>query len=218
MQLPLNFDLYAPDNSKKLTIYRSSAGSGKTFTLVKDYLKLVLRDPENYRKILAITFTNKAAEEMKRKILEELLEISKNRQTETRTEIEKEFEIEGIRMQIDKRADATLQNILHKYSRYSVSTLDYFFAKVVRGFAKELDLPLKFDIDVDEKRAIDYAVDKLYDLLETDMALKSWLEDFAFSKMDADTGWSIDRNLKSLGLELFKENFRKGIAGKDHSL
>ena len=218
MQLPLFFDEEKPVDFKNMVIYRSSAGSGKTFTLVKDYLKLVLRDPENYRKILAITFTNKAAEEMKRKILEELLEISNNRPTETRTEIEKEFEAEGIRMQIDKRADATLQNILHNYSRFSVSTLDYFFAKVVRGFAKELDLPLKFDIDVDEKRAIDYAVDKLYGLLETDMALKSWLEDFAFSKMDADTGWSIDRNLKDLGLELFKENFRKGISGKDHSL
>ena len=138
MQLPLFYDQEDPEDIQNLTIYRSSAGSGKTFTLVKDYLKLVLRDPENYRKILAITFTNKASEEMKNRILEELATISRDERSELRNIIEKEFKDEGINMQIVSRASTALIKILHNYGRFGVSTLDHFFAKVVRGFAREL--------------------------------------------------------------------------------
>ena len=77
---------------------------------------------------------------------------------------------------------------------------------------------MKYDIDVDEVRAVEVAVDKLYDSLSSDKQLKTWLEDFAFSKMDADKGWDIDRNLKELGKDLFKENFRKGIGQRKVSL
>jgi len=214
LQLPLFYDQEDPEGLKNLTIYRSSAGSGKTFTLVKDYLKLVLRDPENYRKILAITFTNKASEEMKQKILNELAEISQDKDSEYRKIIENEFNEEGISMQIVSRASTALNKILHNYGQFGVSTLDHFFSKVVRGFAHELDLPHQYDLDVDEVKAIEFAVEKLYEDLDNNKSLKKWLEDFAFSKMDADKGWEIDRNLKELGKELFKENFRKGLGDR----
>ncbi len=218
MPLPLFYDQEKPDNLQNLTIYRSSAGSGKTFTLVKDYLKIVLRNPDEYSQILAITFTNKATEEMKQKILAELAQISLNKPTKIRSAIESDFSDEGIKMEISSRADIALLNILHNYGRFGVSTLDHFFSKVVRSFARELDLPMKYDIDVDEARAVDAAVEKLYETIPNDTSLKSWLEDFAFSKMDADRGWDIDRNLKKLGQELFKENFRKGIGKRTVSL
>ncbi len=218
MQLPLFYDQEDPEDIQNLTIYRSSAGSGKTFTLVKDYLKLVLRDPDNYRKILAITFTNKASEEMKNRILEELSIISGDKESQLRSLIEDEFKDEGISLQIVSRATIALTKILHNYGKFGVSTLDHFFAKVVRAFAKELDLPLAYDLDVDETRAIEFAVERLYEDLEKDKSLKKWLEDFAFSKMEADKGWDIDRNLKELGKELFAENFRKGIGERKVSL
>lgn len=218
MQLPLFYDQEPPIDKKLLTIYRSSAGSGKTFTLVKDYLKLVLRDTDNYRHILAITFTNKASEEMKTRILQELGSMSRDEHTKLRTTIELEFGEESLNIPVPKRARIALEKILHDYGRFSVSTLDHFFAKVVRAFAHELDLPLKYDLDVDDNRAVEYAIEQLYEDLDKDNQLRTWLQDFAFSQMDADKGWEIHRSLNKLGRELFGENFRKGIGDKNNTL
>ena len=115
-QLPLDFDQTLPEDFTNLVIYRSSAGSGKTFTLVKDYIKLLLRDTDNYRKILAITFTNKATEEMKIRILGELSQMSLGNNTDLRSAIEKEFEEEFSKIgshvpPISKRAKEALENV-----------------------------------------------------------------------------------------------------------
>ena len=76
-----------------------------------------------------------------------------------------------------------LGKILHNYGKFGVSTLDHFFTRVVRSMARELDLPLKYDIDVDNDRAIDFAINETYKMLEKDEGLRSWLEDFSFTKI-----------------------------------
>lgn len=215
-QLPLDFDTTLPEDFTNLVIYRSSAGSGKTFTLVKDYIKLLLRDTENYRKILAITFTNKATEEMKIRILGELSQMAQDKETDLRSAIEKEFEEEFSKVgshtpPITKRAREALEKILHNYGKFGVSTLDHFFTRVVRSMARELDLPLKYDIDVDNDRAIEYAVEETYKTLGEDEGLRTWLEEFAYSKIEDNKAWNPDAELKNLGKELFNERFHQGI-------
>ena len=218
-QLPLNFDQTLPEDFTNLVIYKSSAGSGKTFTLVKDYIKLLLRDTENYRKILAITFTNKATEEMKLRILGELSEMALDKQTDMRVQIEQEFDEEFSKIgshvpPITKRSRESLEKILHNYGKFGISTLDHFFTRIVRSMARELELPLKYDIDVDNNRAIEYAVQETYKMLGEDEALKSWLEQFAFSKIEDNKAWNPDMELKNLGKELFNERFHEGIGKK----
>ena len=133
-----------------LKIFKSSAGSGKTFTLVKEYLKLVLAHPEDYRSILAITFTNKAAEEMKSRIVEALVDLSSGNKSQLLEILENDLPKVNIRV----RAEKSLKNILHDYSSFSVSTIDSFFQRILRALAREIHLPLKMEVEVSTDDAI----------------------------------------------------------------
>ncbi len=203
---------------KNFIIYRSSAGSGKTFALVKEYLELVLRDPNDYKHILAITFTNEATREMKSRIIEDLEKIASGKTTPMRKEIEKDFNKLGIRMEIEKRAIRALKNILHNYSRFEVSTIDHFFTRVVRSLSWELKVPMRFEIDVDNDKALESAIEKLYAVVNEDQAVKSWLEAFAFNRLENDKGWKIDYNIHELGMELFQERFQEGFSNTEIQL
>lgn len=136
---------------KNFVVYKSSAGSGKTFTLVKEYLKIALSDdsprPQAYKKILAITFTNKAAAEMKLRIIDALKLIS-NQNPKASPLIELISKEAGIDKEtIIKRATLNLNEILHNYSDFSISTIDSFTHKIVKTFAFDLKLPVNFTIE-----------------------------------------------------------------------
>ncbi len=197
---------------KNFTIYRSSAGSGKTFTLVKEYLKIVLRNPQDYQHILAITFTNKATEEMKERILKDLRDMAAGENTTMREVIEKEFEHFEQKLNIQDRAKKALTNILHNYSKFSVSTIDHFFSQLVRSLARELKLSLNYEIDVDDNTALEESLHLLYETLTHDEELRSWVKDFAFSRIEDDKGWQLDYTLIDFGKELFKEKFHQGFS------
>lgn len=203
---------------KNFIIYRSSAGSGKTFALVKEYLELVLRDPNDYKHILAITFTNEATREMKSRIIEDLEKIASGKTTPMRLVIENDFKKQGIRMEIEKRAKRALRNILHNYSRFEVSTIDHFFTRVVRSLSWELKVPMRFEIDVDNDKAMESAIAKLYAVVNEDQAVKSWLEAFAFNRLENDKGWRVDYNIHELGMELFQERFHEGFSNTEVKL
>lgn len=140
-------------------IYRSSAGSGKTFTLVKEYLKLVLNDPDSFKNVLAVTFTNKSAAEMKQRIISALKELSGGKNPS----LEKLLISEGVKGDIKLSSSKVLRNILHKYSYFSVSTIDSFFHRVIRSFARELKLQLGYNIELDQQAVLDKITDKLLD-------------------------------------------------------
>ncbi len=184
-------------------IYKSSAGSGKTYTLVKEYLRLALSGPDEFRHTLAITFTNKAAAEMKRRVLEKLGDLAGGKDNAL-AEI---LASEGIKGNIKVLAGEVLSKILHKYSYFSVETIDSFFHKVIRAFARELKLQLGYDIELDQDTVLDKIIDELFDQVGGDPLLRKYLEDFAIYNIDEDGDWKIEHRIRNLALEIFKERY-----------
>lgn len=185
-----------------LKIFKSSAGSGKTFTLVKEYLKLVLAYPEDYRSILAITFTNKAAEEMKSRIVEALVDLSSGNKSHLLDMLEVDLPKVNIRV----RAEKALKNILHDYSSFSVSTIDSFFQRILRALAREIHLPLKMEVEVSADDAILAVTDSILREVGNDKDLTEWLTDLALQKMSEEKGWNIENDIALVAGELFKED------------
>ncbi len=186
-----------------LKIYKASAGSGKTFTIVKEYLKIVLKNPFDYKSILAITFTNKATQEMKERILSALEELSIGN-SEMLESIINETGLE--KEKIVKNAQKTLELILHDYSRFEVSTIDSFFAKVIRAFSKELQLPMRYEMEMNKEFAVEEAIKFMFSNLGENPQLLRWLLFFAYTKMDNDSGWNLDNALQELGKTIFEED------------
>jgi ATP-dependent exoDNAse (exonuclease V) beta subunit len=190
-------------------IYKSSAGSGKTYTLTMEYLKLALQHPGAFRGILAVTFTNKATQEMKERILKELnrLRTIVRHDEKMDTEIMKALNVdeEGLKL----RAAQSLTAILHDYGRFSVSTIDSFFQKVVRAFAREIDLNAKFDVELDQDGVLDRVVDRVVANVMEDEFLHRWLVDYAIEQIQNGKSWDIRRNIKELGKQIFQEDFKK---------
>ena len=126
---------------KPLKILQASAGSGKTFSLTAHYLTLLFSGENKYREILAVTFTNKATEEMKTRILEVLLGLAKgnpSKKIEDYRRLILQAYPQVNEQELQFKADKIYRKILHDYSRFSVSTIDGFVQKVIRGFAFEL--------------------------------------------------------------------------------
>lgn len=188
---------------KNFLIYKSSAGSGKTYTLVKEYLKIVLKNPEDFKHTLAVTFTNKAAEEMKNRILEKLIDLSNGSDKILIQALENE--IKGI--DIRSQAAKVLENVLHKYSYFSVFTIDSFFYRIIRSFARELKLHLSNDLELDEDIVLDKITDELLDKAGIDKELTDYLENFIYYYVDEEKGWKIDKLIKEIGSEIFKERY-----------
>ncbi|SDD60080.1 ATP-dependent exoDNAse (exonuclease V) beta subunit (contains helicase and exonuclease domains) [Algoriphagus faecimaris] len=198
--------------NKPFIIYKSSAGSGKTYTLTLEYLKLALRQPTAFRQILAVTFTNKATQEMKERILSVLRRISQQVDEEEFLDQElKEFlqvDAEGLR----QKAKATLTAILHDYSHFSVSTIDSFFQKVVRAFAREIDLNAKFEVELDQDGVLQRVVDRVVMQVMDDEFLHKWLVDYAIDQIQNGKSWDIRKNIHGLGKQIFQENFKQHAA------
>ena len=144
-------------------IYNASAGSGKTHTLTKEYLKIILSAKGGYRQILALTFTNKAVDEMKRRILESLFEFSNTNSAKNATAIFVDVQNElGLETELlQKRAGQTLKEILHNYAFFDVSTLDKFTHRLIRTFAKDLKIPQNFEVVMDRDLLLTEAVSSL---------------------------------------------------------
>jgi ATP-dependent exoDNAse (exonuclease V) beta subunit len=194
---------------KTLTLYRSSAGSGKTFTLVKAYLELVLNQPPVYRHTLALTFTNKATAEMKTRILDNLQELADGKATDMQKALLADNTGKLTEANLAQQAQQVLVYLLHDYSRFSVSTIDSFFNRVVRAFARELGLPATFELATDKDQILSEVIDQLMLQYGRDEQLRAWLQDFAFEKLADDKSWNVKRDLQNLGSELFSERYQQ---------
>ncbi|MFA5405038.1 MAG: UvrD-helicase domain-containing protein, partial [Ignavibacteria bacterium] len=186
-----------------LFIYQSSAGSGKTYKLSKEYLKLAFKYPGAFKSILAITFTNKATEEMKNRILKFLIDLS----NQNDPELKKQLTEEGVEGNIQELAKITLQAILHNYSDFSISTIDSFFNRVLRSFSKELKLQIGYDIELDRSEVLKKITEMLFKDLNKDVELRKYIEEFILMKISEDKGWDIERDIMKLGEEIFKERY-----------
>lgn len=197
------------------SIYNASAGSGKTYMLVKEYLKILLLAPTDdaYRKILAITFTNKAVEEMKNRIITNLSEFSKDEPDVKAGALMKSLSVEtGLSLAtIKDKSRAIIKNIIHNYASYDISTIDRFTHKVIRAFAHDLNLSVSFDVSLETENLLQEAVDAIIAKAGENDVLTSLLVDFSVDKTDNDKSWDVTYELFEIGKLLINENNRNEV-------
>lgn len=191
-----------------LQIYRASAGSGKTHILTQEYLKLAFVYPEKFKRILAVTFTNKAAEEMKERIIKEInnliIDGSKSAHYEAISSVIKNYS----EKQIQQRALDIRNGILHNYSQFSISTIDSFVQKVIRSFAYEINIPTGYKIEMDYEKVVSDITDLLYNSISRNNELQKWLIQFAKYKIVEGKNWDFRDEIYNLTFEIFKERFQ----------
>lgn len=181
-------------------IYDASAGSGKTFTLVRNYLSDLLTEKVNYPNVLAITFTNKAVNEMKTRILDSLKAFSQNPiPGNHRALFEAVLEKTGLpEEEVQVRSQRLLIRILHNYAAFDVSTIDGFTHRILRIFAKDLQIPQNFEVEMEPQKILEEAVDRLIARAGEDRELTEALVSFALYKTDDDKSWDITRDLNEI--------------------
>lgn len=194
---------------KNLTVYRASAGSGKTFTLALEYIKLLVENPQSFRQTLAVTFTNKATEEMKMRILSDLYGVAKGLKNSD-TLLEKIKETSAFsEKQIRDRAWLSLQLLIHNYNYFRVETIDAFFQTVLRNLAKELDLSANLKIELNDAQVEQQAVDELIESLDETSLLLYWILDYIHENIEDDKSWNVISQIKNFGLNIFKDYYKK---------
>ncbi|WP_295181524.1 exodeoxyribonuclease V subunit beta [uncultured Christiangramia sp.] len=196
-------------------IYNASAGSGKTFTLVKRYLSILFNSnrKDSYKNILAITFTNKAVGEMKKRIIESLASFSKEDSAQVdplMTAIMEETNLSE--KQIREKSREILKSIIHNYAAFEISTIDGFTHRVIRTFARDLGIPMNFEVEIGAEDILMEAVDSLINRAGNDEKLTRVLVNYTLSKTDDDRSWDISRDLYEISRLLINENHQKEIA------
>jgi len=193
---------------KKLLIYKASAGSGKTHMLTQEYLKLAFQNAEKYKNILAVTFTNKAADEMKERIIKELNTIyEKGSESDHYLAISETFP-NYTELQIKQMAFQIRSNILHNYSLFSVSTIDSFVQKVVRSFSYEIGVHGGYKVEIETDKVLSDLTEIIYKQVGNDANLLDWLIKFAEFKIEEGKNWDFRSEVYDLGKEIFKERFQ----------
>ena len=197
------------------SIYDASAGSGKTYALVKEYLKIILVAPKNdaYRHILAITFTNKAVHEMKSRIVGSLSEFAKDEPSSKAQDLMQDLatDTELSIIQIKTKSQQIIKHIIHNYAAFDISTIDKFTHKVIRAFAHDLNLPMTFEVTLDTENLLTEAVDAIIAQAGEDETLTKLLIDFTMEKTDDDKSWDISREILETGRLVLNENNRNEI-------
>lgn len=189
-----------------LSIYKASAGSGKTYKLAEFYLQKIIDNPEAYRNILAVTFTHKATAEMKSRIIGLLDEISKSTsETDLIRDLNEELNLNI--EEIKKRAKKALLLILHDYSFFNISTIDSFFQKIIRAFTREIGLQTGLTIELDTEKVLSDVVQLLFLDIEENEDLKAWMIEFAKNRIEDGKSWNFSRDLQKFGKEVFKEKY-----------
>lgn len=185
-----------------LKILKASAGSGKTYALALEYIRLVVSSDkaDAYRHVLAVTFTNKATEEMKSRILKELAVLAKDPETSPYYE---ELLKVADKDTLQRRASAQLSGILHDYSSFAVSTIDRFFQQTLRAFSREIGQYASYQVQLDRKALVDESVDRVLDsLTEEDRTLLDWLTRGVKEDLESGRGLSLESRLQEVGESL----------------
>ncbi len=190
-------------------VYNASAGSGKTFTLVKEYLKVVLQSDDRFvfQKILAITFTNKAASEMKERVLDNLQCFSEGKKNDLFLKLQKETTLDTITIQ--KRSSLILEAILQNYSAFAITTIDSFTHKIIKSFAFDLGLNLNFEVELDSDTLLSLAVDVLISKIGVENDITNTLIEYSLDKTKEDKSWDISRDLNEFAKILLKDEDAK---------
>lgn len=196
-----------------LDIYKASAGAGKTHKLTGEYIKLLFSQPNAFRHILAVTFTNKATDEMKQRILQELHLLS---QPGKKSDYLKEImEFSGKDEQwVRRESKDILISMLHDYTAFRVSTIDKFFQLVMRAFARELGRMATYNVELDKDAVLARAVDRMFSDLDDpeNRKLLDWLIEYSLDAVDRGSSWNVKGEILKLGDQIFSEAFK--LAGE----
>ena len=190
-------------------ILNASAGSGKTYQLAYKYVHDALSEPHLYRHILAVTFTNKATEEMKSRILKELHHLASNMESDYLEPLCHDLRLDA--QTIRSRALDVQTRILHDYSHFTVLTIDKFFQRILRAFIRELGIDLNYNIEIETESILSKSADALIEHITTDESLRKWLTEYVRERIEEGAKWDIRDGILSLGDELFKEGNRQAI-------
>ena len=199
---------------KPLTVYKASAGSGKTFALAVQYIKLVVQNPQSYRNILAVTFTNKATEEMKTRILSQLYGIWKMQEAPEDYPESVPYMKEVCRALdatpqfVSERAGIALSLLLHNYNHFRVMTIDTFFQSVLRNLARELDLTANLRISLNDSQVEEMAVDQMIDDLQTTDVMLQWILKYIMENINDDRSWNVIGQIKQFGKNIFGDYYK----------
>ena len=194
-----------------VSIVRASAGSGKTYRLAYEYIAHVIANPWLYRNILAVTFTNKATEEMKQRIMGELNALASGTESSYLPQLEEELELTPDL--IRRRATEVRTKILHDYSHFCVVTIDKFFQRIIRSFLKELGIDANFTLELQTDSILDSATDRMIEEMAVNEPLREWITRFAEEKIEDNKRWDIREDIRKLGAEIFKERYKSLTAG-----
>lgn len=186
----------------KLSIYKASAGSGKTFKLTEEYLKLIFNNENKFNEILAVTFTNKATSEMRERILKQLYILASNKKSDHSDILKKTFKLSDNELQ--KKAIQLLNTILHNYSRFNISTIDSFFQKILRAFTYETGLTSGFNVELNFKQILQLSIENFF---SKDNKVEQWLSNFAFQNIEDGKNWDIEKDIYEFSLGAFNEVF-----------
>lgn len=191
-----------------LTVYRASAGSGKTFTLAVEYISLLVKDPENYQHILAVTFTNKATQEMKMRILSQLYGIAHSLQSSEQyfNKVKEKTNMPDAVIRNNARVALTL--LIHRYNNFRILTIDAFFQQVLRNLAHELGQTANLRVDLNNEEITEKAVDQMIESLEKGQPVLQWISSYIDNSIEDDNGWNIIGKIKSFGTNIFKDFYK----------
>ena len=187
-----------------LQLMKASAGSGKTYSLARQYISLLLKNNDRYayRHILAVTFTNKATDEMKNRILKELHIMS----TEPSSSDYRDWFIPSLfpdEQALQDKAGKVLQDILHDYSAFAVSTIDRFFQQTLKAFSREIGHFASYQVELDKDSLVAESVDRILDsLTEDDSSLLAWLTDNVLEQIESGGRYNMDANLLEMAKRL----------------
>lgn len=192
-----------------IRIMKASAGSGKTFQLAKTYIRLLLAsgDPYAYRHILAVTFTNKSTDDMKSRILKELHILAQEpRDSAYYKDFTDEF---GSEERIRELSGKLLTNMLHDYSAFAVSTIDRFFQRTLKAFAREIGHFASYQVELDKKSLVHESVDRILDgLTEGDKDLLDWLTRSVMDQLEQGGRFSLEARLYEMADAFKSDRYR----------
>jgi ATP-dependent exoDNAse (exonuclease V) beta subunit len=204
---------------KRLTIYNAGAGSGKTYQIAVDYLSKILQaqDSSYIYRLLGITFTNKAAGEMKKRIIISLINgandnfigVIKTVADNIKPMVIQQTGItseKAYRDEIVKRCKNRLFEILHYYDEFQLMTIDKMMSKIIRTFARDMQLGSDVEIIMDKDEVISRLIDKLINQAEPGSLFSRFLIDFALEKLDDEKSWNIKKDLIRITKLIFDEN------------
>ena len=193
-------------------ILNASAGSGKTYQLAYKYVRDVVEQPTLYRHILAVTFTNKATEEMKSRILSEIHTLASGGKSGYLASLCTELSLDERTVRTRAREARTL--ILHDYSRFTILTIDTFFQRILRAFIQELGLDLNYNVEIETASVLSKSADALVEQIRIDEELQRWLTAFVQERIEDGKRWDVREGILALGNEIFKESNRETLSAE----